>query len=85
MMKEMKVLAAALLATVALPLSAPAEAGDLLLKGGALVLNYGGKPKGKTGQKAARLARIDGAQAKELAEALGTGSVTVRFSLEWSE
>jgi rhodanese-related sulfurtransferase len=66
-------------------LSLPAEAGDLLLKGGALVLNYGGKPEGKTGQKAARLARIDGAQAKELAEALGTGSVAVRFSLEWSE
>ena len=31
MMKEMKVLAAALLAAVALPLSAPAEAGDLHL------------------------------------------------------
>ncbi|MBP5274433.1 MAG: hypothetical protein ILO36_05815 [Abditibacteriota bacterium] len=64
---------------------AEAEAGDLLLRDGALVLNYGGKPEGKTGQKAARLARIDGAKAKELAEALGTGSVAVRFSLEWSE
>ena len=86
MMKEMKVLAAALLAAVALPLSAPAEAGDLHLDLRIPVGLYGWTPLG--GDWADTIAGAAGVRAglevfppRRGARLLGQGHLPVRQGL----